>query len=385
MSTIGKKGTLADLTVGIDASRANAAVRTGVERYSHRVIQQLKRLVPSGQRVILYSDAPLRGDLAELPPGWESRVLSWPFRYFWSELRLGCEMLVRPPDVLFQPARALPFVLPRRSVVTLHDVGFMVWPRFYSLLNRCYQNLTTRLYLRRARVISVSRFTADEVGRFFGPVRFGITVVPLGVEASRYSAAAEDAEGRTRVLGGHGLRPGYLLYVGRLEDKKNIHGLLAAYEILFAILKDRAPELVLAGLRGQGADEALFRISAEARSRVRLLGHVNDDDLPYLYAGALALFFPSFYEGFGLPILESFAARTPVVCSRTASLPEVAGDAAEYFDPNDSRQMAEALLRVFEDKGLRRELVGRGLRRLANFSWERTAELVWEEIVGKKK
>lgn len=371
------------MVVGIDASRANAVARTGVERYSYCVIQELKQIVPTDCRVVLYSEGPLRGELGDLPENWESRVLEWPCRYFWAELRLGWEMLVRRPDVLFQPGRALPLVLPPRAVATLHDVGFAVRPRAYSTLNRWYQYLTTWLYLLRARIITVSQFTADEVQSIFGPARHGMRPIPLGVDSGRYAAAADDPDSVSRVLKRHDIKGiGYLLYVGRLEDKKNVSGLLAAYEILHLVLKEETPELVLVGSRGRGADEALAGMSAAARSRVRLLGFTDDDDLPFIYAGALALFFPSFYEGFGLPVLEAFGARIPVLCSKVASLPEVAGGAAEYLDPTVNQQMAEALLRICQDAGRRRELVERGTARLSGFTWRRVAERTWQEIGG---
>jgi alpha-1,3-rhamnosyl/mannosyltransferase len=203
------------------------------------------------------------------------------------------------------------------------------------------------------------------------------------VDSGRYAAAADDPDSVSRVLKRHDIKGiGYLLYVGRLEDKKNVSGLLAAYEILHLVLKEETPELVLVGSRGRGADEALAGMSAAARSRVRLLGFTDDDDLPFIYAGALALFFPSFYEGFGLPVLEAFGARIPVLCSKVASLPEVAGGAAEYLDPTVNQQMAEALLRICQDAGRRRELVERGTARLSGFTWRRVAERTWQEIGG---
>src|SRR5260221_1783404 len=106
------------ITIGIDASRANVRHRTGVEWYAYHVIQELKKIVPDSYRVLLYTREPLRGDLAELPPRWEQRVLRWPPKFLWTQKRLSWEMLVRPPDLLFSPVHVLPLVHPRRSLVT---------------------------------------------------------------------------------------------------------------------------------------------------------------------------------------------------------------------------------------------------------------------------
>jgi glycosyltransferase involved in cell wall biosynthesis len=360
--------------IGIDASRAVTERATGIERYCWQVIEHLKPVIPPTCRVRLYSETPLTGAMAELPPHWESRVLRPWGRFFWSELRLGWEMLLHPVDALFVPGRALPLILPPRVLVTLHDLGFIIRPDAYRRLNRLYQLWTHRRYLRRARLLTVSSFTRAEVGRLLGEPLYGVAVTPLAVDVARYAPAAP---GQTPPAG---LPDRYLLFVGRLEDKKNIHGLLMSYAGLVGRLGEAAPALVLGGLRGRGADAAFASLPQAVRARVRELGYVPDDALPRLYAGALAVIFPSFYEGFGLPVLEAFAAGVPVACSRIASLPEVAGEAAAYFDPTRPDQITDAMERLVTDESHRRTLIVAGYRRVAAFSWNRTAEQTWQEL-----
>lgn len=350
-----------------------------MERYALVLIQELKRLIPAEHRVILYSEEPLRGRLADLPPNWESRVLTWPSRYFWAELRLGWEMLVRPPDLLWQPARSLPFFLPRHVVATIHDLGFFDFPAAYRRVNRCYQMLSAWLMVRRAAIVTVSQFTAGRVRALLGEPRRGLLVTPLAVDAA-FGGDRPGPAGADR-LTTLGVEPPYFLFVGRLETKKNIDGLLKAYaEFVSGSGGAAVPLLVLVGSRGRGAETALTALPEGTRRQIREIGYAHDEDLAALYGGALALVFPSRYEGFGLPVLEAFAAGVPVICSRAASLPEVAGEAALYVSPDRPEELAAALKMISAEAAERARLVALGRERLKDFSWRQTAELTWEAM-----
>ena len=182
----------------------------------------------------------------------------------------------------------------------------------------------------------------------------------------------------------YGLAPDYLLHVGTLQPRKNLARLMEAA----ASLRARWPELqlVLAGQPGWQAGPILAQARAHSDS-VRLLDYVPDDDLPGLYSGARAFVFPSLYEGFGFPVLEAMACGTPVVCSNTSSLPEVAGEAALLMDPEDTAALAGAIGRLLEDTALRENLIARGLEQARKFSWERAAQetlAVLDIAVGAK-
>lgn len=369
--------------VGIDASRASAARPTGVERYAFETIERLKAVVPPEVEVVLYAEAPLTGALAVLPPNWHLHVLRWPSRYFWAELRLGWEMLTRPPDLLWVPARALPLVLPRRALVTVHDLGFLDYPAAYGVVNRCYQAVSAWLAARHAAVLAISEFTAGRVRHYFGAPRRGLTVVPIAADAAPFATAAEDPAGQAECRARLGLAKPYLLFVGRLETKKNIEGLLAAFGLLAATRPD--VELALVGSRGRGFEAALAALPEAARARVRVLGYVAQADLPYVYAASRGLAFLSHYEGFGIPLLEAFAARVPVLAADAAALPEVAGGATLLAPPDDAPALAAAMARLLDDAPLRQDLTARGQARLAAFSWQRTAETTWQAMEGLMK
>jgi glycosyltransferase involved in cell wall biosynthesis len=180
------------------------------------------------------------------------------------------------------------------------------------------------------------------------------------------------------------LPEGYVLFVGSVERRKNLRGLLQAYARLLET--DVACPLVIVGTRRRGAGEigrTLQELHLE--ESVIFTGYVPDADLPAIYTGADLFVFPSLYEGFGLPPLEAMACGTPVVCSNAASLPEVVGDAAIMVDPYDVEGLAEAMLRVLTDADLREHLRRKGLERARQFTWERTARetvAVYREVLG---
>lgn len=366
--------------IGIDASRANVSVRTGIEWYAYNVIQELKDVIPATVRVALYSREPLQDGLEDLPKNWESRVLSWPPRYLWTQARLSWEMLVRPPDLLFVPAHVIPMMLPRRTVTTVHDVAFMAEPQAYGDGGRAYLRFATAQAVRRAEILTVSEFSKKEIIERFNASAECVTVSPLGYDASLYRPVPRDEAAKRAAK--YEIHDPYFLFVGRLERKKNLAGLLRAFH---EFKEKRGPDdrtaLVLVGKRGRGFAEAMDVIKdCEAEGFVHELGYVPQEDLPYLYAGAAAFVFPSWYEGFGLPVIEAFACGAPVIASSSASLPEIAEEAALYVDPANTASIADAMRRVVEDADLRGRLIEAGLLRAAQFSWRRTAELAWQTL-----
>jgi glycosyltransferase involved in cell wall biosynthesis len=197
-----------------------------------------------------------------------------------------------------------------------------------------------------------------------------ITVVHLAADQS-FHPLPEAVERQTAAQ--YGLEPGFLLFVGTLEPRKNIPGLLVAYRILRDQGGTEDP-LVLVGRKGWLYEEIFKRVEAlNLRHHVRFLHSVPDDDLPGLYSAAALLVMPSFYEGFGLPVLEAMSCGTPVVVANRASLPEVVGDAGLLVDPDDPEDIAEALKLVLTEDSERERMRRVGWERARTFSWERVA------------
>jgi glycosyltransferase involved in cell wall biosynthesis len=349
------------VVIGIDASRATAARRTGTENYARRLIEALLAASAKNHFRLYFRDAPPVGAF----PGAERRVI--PFPRLWTHLRLSVELLARPrPDVLFVPAHVLPLAHPLPTVVTVHDLGYRYYPGAHPARQRLYLDWSTRFSARAAtRVLADSAATQRDLAHFYGVPPEKITVVYPGRDETL--AWVDPAPVRAR----YGLASDYLLHVGTLQPRKNLSRLMEAA----ASLRPRWPglQLVLAGQPGWQSGP--IRAQARAHSDwVRLLDYVPDDDLPGLYSGARVFVFPSLYEGFGFPVLEAMACGTPVVCANTSSLPEVAGEAALLVDPEDTPGLAAAIGRVLQDAALRKSLAAQGLEQVRKFSWERAAQ-----------
>jgi glycosyltransferase involved in cell wall biosynthesis len=380
------------MLIGIDASRSLRAQRTGTETYSWQLIRHLLAL-GSGHRFRLYCHQQPPAGLFDLPgqaasPSHpELRVI--PFPRLWTHARLSVEVMKRPPEVLFVPSHVLPALHPRRSVVTVHDLGYRYFPEAHKTFDRAYLDLSTRFNARSAaHVLADSQATKDDLLRFTGVAAHKVTVVHLGRDETL--TPVDDPQRLDDVQQRLGIkRPGepaaaYMLYVGTLQPRKNLVRLVEA----FAIARQQRPDLrlVLAGQRGWLAGPILQRVDALGlHDAVRFPGFVADADLPALLSGALCFAFPSLHEGFGFPVLEAQACGAPVLAANTSSLPEVAGDGALLVDPLDIDVIASGLLRLTEDEILRNRLRAAGFANLRRFSWQRCAEetLAVLEAVGE--
>ncbi len=366
------------MLIGIDASRALRARRTGTENYSLQLIRHLLRQ-NSGHAFRLYCHQPPPPDLfarsgtAHMAAP-ELRVIPWP--RLWTHARLSVEMLAAPPDVLFVPSHVLPVAHPRRSVVTIHDLGYHWFPEAHAPANRRQLDLSTRFNAATAaHILANSQATRNDLCRVYGTDPDKVTVVHLGrdedLQPVRDPQRLRDVRTKLGIDRDGRARP-YLLYVGTLQPRKNLVRLIDA----FATVLDLVPDLVLvlAGQRGWLAEPIYQRVEALGLAgRVLFPGFVADDDLPALLSGALAFVFPSLYEGFGIPVLEAQACGTPVLASNTSSLPEVAGDGALLVDPLDTASIADGLRRLLTEPELRGRLREAGYANVTRFSWDRCA------------
>ena len=356
------------MLIGIDASRAVVAQRTGTENYSLQAIRALVHAAPEHRFRLYLRQRPPAGLLPEGPQ--VEQVVLGP-RRVWTHLGLSREMRLRPPDVLFVPAHVVPICHPRATVVTIHDLGYRFFPHQHTPSARLYLDLSTRFSSRAARlVIADSQATARDLQREYGVPPAKVAVVYPGVDAT---IARADGAAQGAVRERYRLARPFVLYTGTIQPRKNLVGLLEAYARLPEACGD--VELVLAGKTGWLADDVYRRVrQLGLEGRVHFPGYVPQADLAALFSAAECFVMPSLYEGFGLPVLEAMACGTPVVCSSAGSLPEVAGDAALVVAPDDVAGWAAALGRLLGDPALRRELAARGQRRAREFSWQRTAE-----------
>ena len=265
---------------------------------------------------------------------------------------------------------ALPSDVP--SVTTIHDLSWLRFPETHPPDRvRWLERAMPATLSRVAAIVVDSEFVRNEVLSVFGVEASRIHVVPLGVAGVFQPRAPGATATSLHALGlAHGR---YLLTVGTIEPRKNMGHVLDAYANLPSRLRARYP-LVVAGECGWRAKTLERELRAlSRRGEIRFLGRVDNDDLPFLYAGATAFVFPSLYEGFGLPPLEAMASGVPVLVSDRASMPEVAGGAAMLIDPAQPERTTASLEALLEDAGRRAAMAERGLHRAATFTWEACA------------
>ena len=299
------------------------------------------------------------------------RVDCWtPAHHRLERLALSVELAPHRLDLLHSPDFIPPLGGGRRSIITVHDLTFLLYPEFLTAESRRYYNAQIAWAVRRAHAISADSHAtkADLVERLSVPPE-KITVIHLGLDPG----FQPDSGGAAGTVAALGLSPGYVLFVGTFEPRKNVPGLLAAYAALRARLPD-APLLVLAGRRGWLFDQVKQRLGAlKLEPYVRFLPEVTEAQLRALYQAAGVLALPSHYEGFGFPVLEAMASGCPAVIANRASLPEIAGEAGLLVDPEAPEGIADALYRVLTETALRETLVAHGLRQARRFTWSATA------------
>ncbi|MDP1834025.1 MAG: glycosyltransferase family 1 protein [Candidatus Moranbacteria bacterium] len=363
------------MLIGIDGSRAFLNNRTGIEEYSYQVIKNMKSVL-EGHQVLLYVRKNQTVDFP-IPENWKVKKINL-FR-FWTQIGLAWEMFLRPVDVLFVPAHTVPWIHPEKTVVTVHGLEYEIMPQAYSMWERFYMRRSIINSCRWAKnIISVSENTKNDLMRLYEVPERKIQVIYDGYD--RMTVLKSDA-GR-KVPEGK-----YLLFIGRLEERKNIRGIVNAFEIL----KERygiPHKLVLAGRFGYGAEKIREEIrNSNCVHDVILPGFISEEEKWKLLESADIFLFPTFYEGFGIPVLEAQSAGVPVVAGNNSSIPEVVSSkrgsigsadqkSALLVDVNNAEEIAEAAYGLISDENLRKNIIQGGLENVKRFSWKKCASQV---------
>ncbi|MBC7813984.1 MAG: glycosyltransferase family 4 protein, partial [Burkholderiales bacterium] len=349
------------LRIAIDTSRTTLERVTGTERYARELIRALIQRNTQHEITLYFRDEPAP-DLFPHSDRVQQRVIAFP--RLWTHLGFAGALWRDRPDVTFVPAHTLPLAFPGRAVVTVHDLGFRYFPDAHPKHHRLYLDWTTRYSARRADIVLAdSAATANDLTRFYGMPQEKIRVVYPGVDIPPIG----DIEAVRRK---YNLPERYWLFVGTLQPRKNIANIVRAYAYWRNAYPNEDIGLVLAGGKGWLYDPAWV----EGVEGVHLTGFVDEADKGALYAGALALVFPTLYEGFGFPVVEAMGCGTPVICSNTSSLPELTGDAALLVDPLDVREITAAMSRISTEPDLRELLRERGYAQAAKFTWDLAAK-----------
>ncbi|MEJ5300005.1 MAG: glycosyltransferase family 1 protein [Thermodesulforhabdaceae bacterium] len=300
-------------------------------------------------------------------PWW---VVTWLRVAYWLVFEKRLERIVKNVKALiyhepgFFPAKisACP------QVFTLYDLSLLKMPHMHPKDRVAFFRF---FFLKRLtwadHILTISEFMKDEILHYLPVAPEKVTAVHLAPSKAFHPRPYHVVK---ETMDRYGLKPPFILAVGSIDPRKNLKLLLRA--LFLADRKDLT--LAIVGWKGWGYGELEDEIRRlENKTRVRLLGYIPDEDLAALYGGASMMVYPSLYEGFGLPILEAMACGCPVICAKTSSLPEVAGDAAVFVSPHNPGELAGSILALLDDPSMRQSFVERGFCRAAQFSWEKTA------------
>lgn len=393
------------MIIGIDASRAHAEQKTGTEWYSYSVIQELKKCIPPSVHVRLYSKEPLRGDLAELPSNWESRVLRWTPGFLWTQLRLSIEMLLHPVDALYVSAHTLPLIGGRKNIAVIHDVGFFRHTELYNTADvaRATSSWKKRMIALVVRIATLGRYGASERDYHRFAFRLAVRKSDAIITISQFSfheicAVADDADvqermhvvyngivrrdvpsNADRIIADAGIARPYIVTLGRVEEKKNM---LNAVQSFIAAQRRTGwdGDLVCIGSFGYGSERILEAVQKSGSAeRIHFLGWRDENTVAAFLSRAHTFYFPTLYEGFGMPVAEALDMGVPVVCSAIPPLQEIAADCVRYCDPRSVESMTDALTAVMTDRNHAVD-IQKGKDRAAQFQWATTAQRTWAII-----
>lgn len=305
------------------------------------------------------------------------KIIRKRFPFLWTQTVFALDLWRRKPDVLWMPMASLPLLKNKKTktVVTIHDLAFKYFPEYFTPEDRRKLNMMADLAVRKSdKIIAISESTKRDIQKFYPEVSPDkIRVIHHGF-SSEIFAAGRDLEREKELKERLGIEGEYILYSGAIQPRKNLEVLIEAFEDWKTETGSMA-KLVLAGEKAwlwmdlaKTAQQSLFHRD------IIMPGKVKFDDIGHLFRGASLFVYPSLYEGFGITILEAFAAGTPLITASNSSLQEVGGDAALYFDAGDPKDLSEKIRQIMEDDNLRSDLVVKGKERIKKFSWEECAQ-----------
>ncbi len=355
--------------------------RTGKGRYLANLLKHIEILTRDSGQLTIHVLLPPNtgGDACGLisRSGFEIvHTQAMRFRRVW---RRGLSTVIAKAmefEAFFVPESVPILAKPRRLAVNLHDIGVNMFPRDFRTASGLLERWANWSNMRNADLIFTdSEYSKNDMISSWNVPAERIVVTYLGVDLDSFRAQRLLPREKETLANRYGLTRDYILYVGAIVRKKNLARLIRSYRLVMSRQKDFDFQLVLCGWRWRKGYAEISELCEDpsAGDGIVLTGSVPDHDLALLYRGAACLVMPSFYEGFGLPVVEAMASGVPVMSSNRSCLPEIGGDAALYFDPESVEEMSAVMERMLNDSTLRKELAARGVERARQFSWENCA------------
>ncbi len=354
----------------------------GVGYFIREVFGRICRQHPEHRFYFLFDRQPEEG--LALPSNTSVLVLSPPARHpilwkYWYDIKVAMALKRIKADVFVSPDGFLSLTTRVPQCLIVHDLGFLHQPAAYRTSHlQFYKRYTPRFLKKAAAVATVSAFSRQDILSHYPVPPEKLSVVYSAVkEGFRPIDPAEQDQVRQKHTDGKL----YFIYAGSIHPRKNLVNLLKAFS-LFKKRQQTNWKLVLAGRLAWKNDAFLTLLKTyKYRDDVVLTGYLPEEELVKLVASSYALVYPSLFEGFGVPVLEGMRCGVAVLTSSGTAMEEIAGSAALYFQPEDPASIAEQMMRIYKDEDLREQLVARGRERAAEYSWERTAGLVWDAVM----
>lgn len=370
------------MKIAIQAADLDNSRIDGTRVYIKNILDCFGKLDHESDFLIYHKDK-FNPELApEKFPNYEILQRKCPF--FWTQMRLSLSIFKRKPDALWMPMHNIPYFISRKikTTVTIHDLAFKYFPEMFTRLELWKLNFLTKMAVERSdKIITISQSSKSDILKFYPKINEKkIKVISHGFDGRIFSKE-RDLEKETEIKNKMDINGKYILYVGVIQPRKNLSILIEAFEKMKSKETNADLKLVLAGGKAWMWENVFEEVEKSLwKKDIIMPGKIEFRDLGHLMRGAEIFCFPSLYEGFGIPILEAFAARVPVICSNNSSLPEVGGKAAVYFDGKNSSELAEKIEEILKNESLRTELIRKGQEQIEKFSWEKCARETLEYI-----
>jgi len=359
-----------------------------LEGYGHYAKEMLGCMVkqhPEHKFIFLF-DRPY-DDAFLFAPNVKAVIVSPPARHalsfaYWYNIKAPLALRKYKPDVWLQPYGFCSLTSRIPQLLVVHDLAFFHYPQFIAWHHRWFYQLFTKSFLRKAAgIVTVSGFSKSDIIE-----QYQVPAQKINVVYNAARAGFQPLPWHEKQLTKEGYADGreYFLFTGGIHPRKNLMNLLKAFS-LFKKWQHSNMKLLIAGRLAWKYDTVLAKLKTyKYRDDVVLLGYLPEAQLMKITASAYAVIYPSFFEGFGLPIVEAMQCEVPVITSNTSSMPEIGGDAALYADPNNPDAIAKHMLSLYKDETLRNTLIAKGKDRAARFNWDHAAEQLWQQLIKLK-
>lgn len=352
------------MLIGIDASKITSNKKTGVENMACQLILNLLKIDRSNH-YMLYSAKKIPAEF--ISKNSQERLI--PFPKFWHKFRLPLALLKDKPDAFIELTYGLPSYCPKKSIVYVHDLAFKVFPEVYSKYELLLQENAIKNDIAKAsKILFSSQANINDFNKYYRCAKNKLAVVPLAYNQNIFHLPKVKVQ-----------KQPYFLFVGRFEKRKNVKNIVKS----FSQFSKKFPQykLVMIGKPGYGWNEAQNIINSEHLSRkIKVVGFIKNEQLSNYYQKATALLYPSFYEGFGFPILEAMACGTPVISSNIPTIKDSFKENLLYVNPNSVENITKAMIKIISDYAYSTTLAKKGLRVVQTYSWQKSAQILLDIV-----